>query len=119
MPKLQPPANGVRVRMYRQGHGDCFLLVLPRDGGGEPVYVLIDCGYKPGSPGYLKNKTNQEIVDNIAEATDRHLDLMILTHEHQDHLNGIWKETNPYFGDFQIDEAWLAWTEDPADEVAN
>ena len=44
---------------------------------------------------------------------------MILTHEHQDHLNGIWKKNDPYFGDFTIDEAWLAWTEDPDDDLAN
>src|SRR5687768_16586106 len=47
MPKLKPPNNGIVVRMYRIGHGDCFLLAMPREGGGNPVYVLIDCGYKP------------------------------------------------------------------------
>src|SRR5205823_13940155 len=25
----------------------------------------------------------------------------------------------PFFGDFTIDEAWLAWTEDPDDDLAN
>jgi len=44
---------------------------------------------------------------------------VFLTHEHQDHLNGIWKKNDPYFGDFKIDEAWLAWTEDPDDDLAN
>ena len=120
MPKLEPPASGVTVRMYRQGHGDCFLLVLPRKGGGDAVYVLIDCGYKPGSPGFLAHENKiGDIVANIREATGDHLDLMIVTHEHQDHLNGIWKKTKPYFGDFTIDEAWMAWTEDPADDIAN
>jgi beta-lactamase superfamily II metal-dependent hydrolase len=119
MPKLELPDSGVTVRMYRQGHGDCFLLAVPREGGGDPVYVLIDCGYKPGSPAFLHNKPIGEIVEHIGESTGRHLDLMILTHEHQDHLNGIWKKTEPYFGDFQIDEAWVAWTEDPKDPLAN
>jgi beta-lactamase superfamily II metal-dependent hydrolase len=119
MPKLELPDSGVTVRMYRQGHGDCFLLAMPRDGGGDPVYILIDCGYKPGSPAYLHDKTIGEIVEHIGESTGRHLDLMILTHEHQDHLNGIWKKTEPYFDDFLIDEAWVAWTEDPRDDMAN
>ena len=119
MPKLELPDSGVTVRMYRQGHGDCFLLAMPRDGGGDPVYVLIDCGYKPGSPAFLHNKPIGEIVEHIGESTGWHLDLMILTHEHQDHLNGIWKKTEPYFDDFQIDEAWVAWTEDPKDPLAN
>ncbi len=120
MPRLTLPANGIRVRMYRQGHGDCYLLALPREGGGDPVYVLIDCGYKPGSPAFLEpGRTIGEVVDHIAEATGSHLDLVIVTHEHQDHVNGFWKETDPYFGGFQIDRAWFAWTEDPTDTLAN
>lgn len=26
-----------------RGHGDCFLLAMPRDGGGNPVYVTKFC----------------------------------------------------------------------------
>lgn len=119
MPKLELQDGGITVRMYRQGHGDCFLLALPRNGGGDPVYVLIDCGYKPGSPAFLKGKTIQDVVAHIGEATGFHLDLVIITHEHQDHVNGFWKQIDPYFKDFRIDEAWLAWTENPNDGVAN
>jgi hypothetical protein len=39
---LVPPENGVTVRMYRQGHGDCFLIASPRQGGGAPHYAMID-----------------------------------------------------------------------------
>ena len=119
MPRLHPTEGTVTVRMYRQGHGDCFLLAFPRAGGGDPVYVLIDCGYKPGSPAFLGDTPIADVVAHIGESTGHHLDLVILTHEHQDHLNGIWKEKEPYFGPFTIDEAWMAWTEDPADELAN
>lgn len=119
MARLRPPRDGVTVRMYRQGHGDCFLLALPPETGDEPVYVLIDCGYKPGSPGYLPAKPKiADIVKNIGEATGDRLDLVILTHEHQDHLNGLWKKRNPYFGRFTIGRAWLAWTESPDDPLA-
>lgn len=121
MPKLIPREDGVTVRMYRHGHGDCFLLAAPRQGGGEPVYVLIDCGYKPGSPAFLpgKPRTIADVVKHLGESTGYHIDLMIVTHEHQDHLNGIWKQSEPYFKQFQLDEAWMAWTEDPDDDLAN
>jgi len=118
MAKLEAPPNGVTVRMYRQGHGDCFLLAFPRQGGGEPVYVLIDCGYKPGSQDFVHGTKIQEIVDHIGASTGNRLDLVVITHEHQDHVNGIWKKTNPYFKNLEIEEAWFAWTESPTDPKA-
>ncbi len=119
MPRLRPPGDGATVRMYRQGHGDCFLLALPRDGGGEAVYVLVDCGYKPGSPAYLGGRTIDDVVKHVGEATGWHLDLVVVTHGHQDHVNGFWRETSNPFARFRVDEAWMAWTEDPADALAN
>ena len=37
----------VRVRMYRQGLGDCFLLTFPSTGGDR--HVLIDFGVLKGT----------------------------------------------------------------------
>ena len=120
MPKLIPPQNGLVVRMYRIGHGDCFLIALPRESGGDPVYILIDCGYKPGSNSeeFLHGKGATGIVSHLREACGGKLDLAIATHEHQDHLNAIWKKRGPYFGKLAIDETWLAWTEKPDDPLA-
>lgn len=121
MSMLVPPDDGVVVRMYRPGHGDCFLLAFPREGGGDPVRVLIDCGYKPGSQAaeFLHGNSIGVLVDHLREACGDRLDLAIATHEHQDHLNGIWRKTKPYFGELAIAETWLAWTEKPDDELAN
>lgn len=120
MSLLKPPENGATVRMYRQGHGDCFLIAFPREGGGDPYYVMIDCGYKPGSQAFLDHgKSIGDVVKHLHASCGGHLDLAILTHEHQDHLNGIWKSADPYFKDFEIEEAWVAWTEDPDNDLAN
>jgi len=113
--RLMPPPDGAVVRMYRIGHGDCFLIAFAGDKEDEPVYLLIDCGYKPGSPGYI-NTTAKEITQNIREATGGHIHVAVITHEHQDHVNAI-TETN--FKDIKIDRTWLAWTENPNDKVAN
>ncbi len=118
MPKLTAPPNGVTVRMYRHGHGDCFLLAFPKASGSDPSYVLIDCGLKPGSQKFLTNTPIGDVVKHIGESTGFKIDLMIVTHEHQDHVNGIWKRVNPYFEDFEIRNAWFAWTEDPTDDLA-
>ena len=117
--RLIPPAGCVTVRMYRIGHGDCFLLAFPGATPKKPVYVLIDCGYKPGSPKDIdKNdiKTAKDITASIREATNGYIDVAVITHEHQDHVNGI-SEAN--FKDIRIGEVWFAWTEDPADDLAN
>ena len=113
--RLIPAPGTVVVRMYRIGHGDCFLLACPGTTADKPVYVLIDCGYKPGSPKFIKT-TAKEITDDIREATGGHIDVAIITHEHQDHVNGI-SQTN--FKNITIGEAWFAWTEDLDDDVAN
>ncbi len=113
--RLLPPPGGATVRMYRTGHGDCFLIAFAGEDDGKPAYVLIDCGYKPGSPKFI-NTTIKEITANIKEATGGHLDVAVITHEHQDHVNGISAKN---FEGITIGQAWFAWTEDPQDKDAN
>ncbi len=115
MARLLPPPDGVVVRMYRIGHGDCFLLAFPTENVAEPTYVLIDCGYKPGSSQFI-NTTAKAVTTSIREATGGHIHVAVITHEHQDHVNAI-SETN--FKNVTIGEAWFAWTEDPTDDLAN
>ncbi len=108
---LHPPRGGAVVRMYRIGHGDCFLLAF--DGEEDTVFVLIDCGYKPGSsvPGVPDG-----VVADIRDATGGFIDVAVITHEHQDHVNAI---TKSRFDGIGIGETWLAWTESPNDNLAN
>jgi hypothetical protein len=101
--------------MYRTGHGDCFLLAFDGEVPGKPVYVLIDCGYKPGSPAFIGTSI-KDIGKNILAATGGHIDVAVITHEHQDHVNGI---TDANFTGITIGQTWLAWTEDESDELAN
>ncbi len=120
--KMTSPSTGVKVRMYRQGHGDCFLLAFAgeEDGNARDVYVLIDCGLKPKSE--VKNQKIEEIIDDINEATDGHIDVVVVTHEHQDHVNGFAKKKSRkhVFDRIKtIDRIWLAWTEDGTDDLAN
>jgi len=116
---LKPPTGGVAIRMYRIGHGDCFLLAF--DGRTKPVFVLIDCGYKPGSPdfinkdapGFLAGRPD-EVVADIKKVTE-HIDVAVITHEHQDHVNAI---TKGRFEGITIGQTWFAWTESESDSLA-
>jgi beta-lactamase superfamily II metal-dependent hydrolase len=112
---LIPPEGGATVRMYRTGHGDCFLLAFAGDDRDRPAYVLIDCGYKPGSPKHI-NTNVKDITASIRAATGGRIDVAVITHEHQDHVNGI---TEKNFQGIEIGETWLAWTENPIDPLAN
>jgi len=114
--RLLPPPGHVIVRLYRIGHGDCFLLAFPAANGDKasPVYVLIDCGFKPGSPNFLATNAN-EVVANIKAATGGHIHVAVVTHEHQDHINGF---TESNFEGIKFGECWFAWTENPEDEFA-
>jgi hypothetical protein len=78
---LKPPPDGAVVRMYRIGHGDCFLIAFSGERPERPAYVLIDCGYKPGSPDRLSSPTTaKEVGADIIAVTGGFVDLAIVTH---------------------------------------
>jgi hypothetical protein len=108
------PNMKVRVRMYRQGLGDCFLLTFD-PGGPDEKHILIDCGSLGAT---TTKKTLSEVVDHIKTSTGRHLSALIATHEHKDHLSGFNTCKNVFKDDFTVDNVWLAWTEDPKDPLA-
>ncbi|MET0439494.1 MAG: hypothetical protein ABW043_18555 [Devosia sp.] len=112
---LDPPMGGAAIRMYRIGHGDCFLLSFLGQEG--KVFVLIDCGYKPGSEKCLPIKTSaDDVVADIRRVTDGKLNVVVVTHEHQDHLNGFTEER---FKGFEIGHLWFSWVESESDQLAN
>lgn len=109
--------DSIRVRMYRIGFGDCFLVSLPvakgTHEGATHHHLLIDCGvHSQGNIG-----TMEKIVDNIASVTGKKLAVIIATHAHQDHISGFDK-FGDVFSTFEIGEVWLPWTWDPKNKVA-
>jgi hypothetical protein len=110
-------ARTIRVRMYRVGFGDCFLLSLPIAKGSDTAkghrHVLVDCGVH----GAGDIKTMEAAIDNIAKVTDRTLAAVIATHSHQDHISGFARYGEKVSG-FDIDEVWLPWCENTEDGLA-
>ncbi|MBB2701450.1 UNVERIFIED_ORG: hypothetical protein GGI66_006170 [Rhizobium esperanzae] len=122
MARLIPSAGSVVVRMYRQGHGDCFLIAFADD-TGDPRYVLIDCGLKKKSE-IDQNWPIERIIKDIGEATNNHIHVVVVTHEHEDHVSGFMAQSadDPPAKAWEsviVDEVWLAWTEDPEDKLAS
>ncbi len=101
----------IRVRMYKELLGDCFLLTF----GDNQAHMLIDCGLIIGAKG--SKEKMREVADNIRQTTGGRLDVLVATHEHWDHLSGF-LQAREVFEQIEIDNVWLAWTEDPNNEVA-
>jgi hypothetical protein len=107
-------APRVKVRMYRHGLGDCFLLTFPRTAGERPFYMLIDCGVVLGTADAAQ--IMMEVVEDIRSVTSD-IDVLIVTHEHWDHNSGF-VQAQSAFAKIKVHQIWLAWTEDPGNQLA-
>ncbi len=102
----------VTVRMYKGILGDCLMLILEKD-AHDPTHILIDCGVLQGTPG--ADVLMKERVANIFATTgSKGLDLVVITHEHADHISGFALAAETFKAN-KLDKLWLAWTEDPHD----
>ena len=108
--------KSIRIRMYRVGFGDCFLLSVPSakdQSTDRQLHILVDCGvHSRGNIG-----TIQKVVNNIGEVTDNKLAVIIATHAHQDHISGFDK-FGDIFTNFKVGEVWLPWTWDETNKEA-
>jgi len=102
--------SGLRIRMYRVGFGDFFLLTVPATGG--PKHILIDCGVHSKDTHSI-----QAAVKHMAAETGSKLALIIVTHRHADHVTGFSK-CKDVFKDFKVERIWMSWYENPNDTKA-
>jgi hypothetical protein len=107
------PTQAVRVRMYRVGLGDCFLLTFPND--PKPVHMLVDCGVFFQTPNEKQHLRN--IVADIKTATGGTIDVLVGTHEHYDHFIGF-RHARDVFETMTIKQVWLSWIEKPGEPGA-
>jgi beta-lactamase superfamily II metal-dependent hydrolase len=95
-------AKGLKVRMYRVGFGDFFLVTVPT-GRGKNEYILIDCGVFKGTSGKGDIGSIVAAVNDMYKTTKGKLALVIMTHRHADHIAGFSK------ADFSKFSAGLVW----------
>jgi hypothetical protein len=105
----------LRVRMYRQGLGDCFLLTYGGEEGDSRTHVLIDSGVLKGTDD--PETKMRAVAENVRDETGGRVDVLVSTHEHWDHLSGF-LQAQDVWDPITFGEVWLAWTEDPQDELA-
>lgn len=103
----------ITVRHYCQGIGDAHLIRFTREDGSD-AFMLIDCGIHTsvrGGPGII-----DKIVEDVAEATGKRLDILVVTHEHWDHVSAF-TTAKEAFADFDVGAVWMGWTENPEEEA--
>jgi len=101
--------NKINVRMYRVGTGDFFLLQFKK-AGKITFNLMIDCGCINSGKADFVDK-----VEDLSTTTNGVIDLLIVTHEHADHINGFEKASDIFDSKINVKKVWFAWTE--ADET--
>jgi hypothetical protein len=114
MTRLKAPKGGCVIRAYRHGLGDCFLLAFANQ-RPEQHYVLIDCGVLVGTAD--AEETMTKVAKDIAEATGGKLDVLVLTHQHWDHISGFGQAVE-VFDTIEVEELWVSWAEREDDPLA-
>ena len=105
--------SGITIRAYVVGFGDCVLLSLPD--GAATRHVLVDFGRAPNDAESLQRFP--AIARDIEQVCHGHLDLVIATHEHLDHIEGFYRE-RAIFDRMRVDQVWLGLPSHP-DYYAN
>ncbi len=106
MPDAQK-VDSVVIHMYTMGTGDCFVLKFMK-AGTVSFKMLIDCGVWSGTFDHIR-----EFVRTLKQDVDNHVDVLVVTHEHKDHVLGF-QAARALFtdGEFTADRIWMGWTED-------
>ncbi len=103
----------ITIRHYCQGIGDSHLIKFRKDDGSD-FFMLIDCGVHTSVSG--GTKTMARVVEDIAAATNKRLDVVVVTHEHWDHVSAF-LTSGDAFREFKVGEVWMGWTENPDEEA--
>ncbi len=104
-------SGNIRVRMYRVGFGDFFLLTVPGKNG--PAHILIDCGVHQVDIG-----TIDQCVQDMKKETGNRLALVILTHYHADHMSGF-ASNYDVFANFEVGAVSITNRLDPGNANAS
>lgn len=104
--------TSIKVRMYNTGSvGDCILLLFQK-GTAISFSMLIDCGGI-----HTSATTITDCVKDINMTCNGQLDLLVVTHEHEDHISGF-NLARSEFDKITVKKTWMSWVEDKTDPIA-
>lgn len=100
----------IQIRAYNVLFGDCILVSWDEDDG--EYHAWIDFGNFVNDP----NAVFKTVYDDVLERTGGHLDLVVVTHRHMDHMEGFYTMRKAFEKDFTISRLWHAHVTPSVDE---
>ena len=95
----------LRVRVYNIRFGDAVLVTVPDN--GTTRHILIDVGNVLSGKGG-DDSVFKPVVEAIeAELDGKPLDLYVMTHEHMDHIQGLFYAKEKASLELDVDYAWI------------
>jgi hypothetical protein len=107
--------TAVRVHPFQVGFGDCFVVEFVYAKSSK--FILIDFG-STGAPSGAKANFLTDVAKDIAKVCDGHLEAVVATHRHNDHISGFTPGDGTASGDIirKLEPKLVVqpWTEDPS-----
>jgi beta-lactamase superfamily II metal-dependent hydrolase len=110
VPASALPPDTLRVRVYDVRFGDAILISVPDrapDGSEGLRHVLIDVGNVLSGDGGEDAVFGPVVRDVLAELGGRPLDLYVMTHEHMDHVQGLFYAASKLGLEIAVRRSWL------------
>lgn len=103
-------ADKLLVRVFNVGLGDCIYCRIPKaHESGRDFHILIDCGTL--SPTSLLVEAMAQLKPELPKIDGkRFIDLLVVTHEHKDHMTGFGLKI---WDDFRFGAIWMSAAMDP------
>ncbi|MCP3975989.1 MAG: hypothetical protein GY720_16025 [bacterium] len=102
--------HALRVRAYNVRFGDAILVSVPdTDEGGTTTtrHILFDVGNALSSAGGHDDVFEPIVADVLNELDGSPLDLYVSTHEHLDHVQGLFYASHEHGRDLDISRIWM------------
>jgi len=103
------------VRVYNVRFGDAVLVSIPDEENGAAVerHILFDFGNALSRQGGVDDVLVPVVDDLIARLGGAPLDLYVMTHEHLDHVQGLFYAKEVHGKTVGAKQAWLTRSADP------